>query len=61
MENGLIQSPRAIFWSRKEKSVFIGSNKSKGDIPITTLTGNTTKEAFYCETCNNIIITELNV
>ena len=59
MEYGFIQSPRAIFWSSKEKIVFIGPNKSRGDIPITKLNDLAAK-AYYCKTCKNIIVTELD-
>lgn len=60
MENGFIQSPRPIFWSSKEKIVFVSSNKSRGDIPITTLNKLTSKEAFYCKICNKVIITTID-
>ena len=60
MEKGFIQSPRAIFWSSKEKIVFIGANISKGDIPITKLNDLTSKEAYHCKTCKNIIVTALD-
>jgi len=59
MENGFIQSPRAIFWSSKEKNVFIGSNKSRGDISITKLNDLAAK-AYYCKTCRNIMVTALD-
>ena len=60
MENGFIQSPRAIFWSSRKKIIFIGAHKSKGDIPITKLNGLTSKEAYYCKTCKNVIVTALD-
>ncbi len=55
MENGLIQSARPIFWSSKEKIVFMNPNKLKGDIPITTL-NDLTSTAYYCRTCKNVIV-----
>ena len=59
MEIGFIQSPRPIFWSLSKKIVVVGANKLKGDIPITTLDDLTSKEAYYCKTCESVHINKL--
>ncbi len=60
MESGFIQSSRPILWSNKEKKVFVSPNKSRGDIPITKLSNLTSKEAFYCKICNNVIVSGID-